>query len=76
MLSANEFILFAAILGDSGTLSMQLTSPEDQRAIKDIEKQLLFDTEILCPNKSFPGNDTSSEPHSPSFSQGKLVAAE
>ncbi|XP_067928373.1 serine-rich adhesin for platelets-like isoform X2 [Watersipora subatra] len=45
-----------------GDTSMQLTSPEDEKAIKDIEKQLLYGTE------SFPG--APSEPHSPGFSLG------
>lgn len=42
---------------------MQVTTPEDVQAIKDIEKQLLFSTESLC--------KTFAEPHSPGYTMGK-----
>lgn len=48
---------------------MELTSPEDEQAIKDIEQALVLGAESICPNKSFAGYGT--EPHSPGFPMGK-----
>lgn len=47
--------------------SMQITSPEDELAIKDIEKQLLYSTENLPSSSQYFG--TGSERHSPDLGE-------